>query len=313
MTIRVLRPGLLTTVQDRGRPGHQHDGVPAGGAMDDVALRVANWLVGNDGGAAALEATLVGPSLAFDEDTTIAVAGADMDARIDDRRLPPWWSARVRAGQVLTLEQAHAGCRAYIALAGGVDVPAVLGSRSTYTRAQFGRPLAARDVLRTFPRQAPPGGHGVEIHRLLPPRSTIRFVPAAGAGAAPLTAAARRAFATGEFTVSRDSDRMGIRLEGPSLEMHPHRELHSAGVAFGTIQLPPGGSPIVLMADRQTTGGYPRIGEVATVDLPLLAQARPGDAVRFEAWTRDEAEQAYVLRERTLRVLEAGLHSCTST
>lgn len=316
MSIRVLRAGAFTSVQDRGRSGRQHDGVPVSGAMDDVALRVGNALVGNPGGAAALEATLVGPSLAFDVDAYVAVTGADMDARVNGRRLAPWWATPIHAGETLTLDAARVGCRSYIAIAGGFDVPEVLGSRSTYARAGFGgvqgRKLARGDVLATGVAEADAvaGGakrrnapRGVDVRHLELQRATVRIIP--GPHLALLNHQSWRTLFESAFTLTPESDRMGLRFAGAPLVLSGAVELLSAGVAMGTVQLPPEGSPIILMADRQTTGGYPRLGEIATVDLPVLAQLRPGDQVRFAEVSAEEAERLYLERER--EVVRLGL------
>lgn len=306
MTIRVIRPGALTTVQDRGRFGWQRDGVPVSGAMDDVAFRVANWLVGNRSNEAALEATLTGPALQFAEPTAVAVTGADMDARINGHRLPPWHARRVNAGDTLTLDGARRGCRAYVAVAGGIVTDPVLGSRSTYARAKLGghqgRVLRRDDVLRTAPV---PGDtartwrpRGVDVGWLHLRRQVARII--AGPHLAMLSAASRRELYTCDYTLSPESDRMGLRFHGEPLRLQAPVEILSGAVAMGTVQLPPGGVPIVLMADRQTTGGYPRLGEVATVDLPVLAQLRPGDHLRFAEIPHAEAEALHLEREREL-------------
>lgn len=305
----VLRPGPHTTVQDLGRHGWQRDGVPVGGAMDDVAARIANWLVGNAADAALLEATLAGPAIEITADTIVAVTGADMDARVGGRLLPPWFAQPVRAGETLELGAARTGCRAYLAFAGGIDVPSVLGSRSTYARARLGglegRALARGDVLQlkrapaTAPAQAASGGRrGVKVDRLRRRAGVVRVMP--GPQLAQLTPFAREAFLGDAYVLTPDSDRMGLRFAGTRLGLRAPVEVLSAGVATGTVQLPPGGEPIVLMADRQTTGGYPRLGEVATVDLPQLAQLRPGDAIRFAEIAPREAELLYLSREREL-------------
>lgn len=312
MTLHVLRAGLYTTVQDLGRPGWQGDGVPEGGAMDDVALRLANFLVGNAESAAGLEITLDGPGLRFDRDATIAIGGADLDARVDDAMLPPWRAVHVAAGTELRFGEPRDGCRAYLAIAGGIDVPPVLGSRATYVRAAIGghegRALRRGDVL---PLGAAP------VARVRPRRLAREMQPAygdtvhvvAGPQLAALTPESRTRLFDAPFTVSARSDRMGFRLEGASLALASPVELLSAGVAMGTVQLPPDGAPIVLMADRQTTGGYPRLGEVATVDLPTLAQRRPGDVVRFAEVSLAEAQRLYLARERALALLRVALHA----
>lgn len=331
MSIHVVAPGLLSTVQDLGRAGYQCLGVPVGGAMDAFAARVANLLVGNHEGAAVLELTLAGAALRFDEDALIAVAGADLGARSDGgAEIAPWRPARVPSGETVEFQEARAGCRAYLAIAGGVVAPEVLGSRSTFTRASLGglegRALRAGDVLATgaatplaagiareIARACGRGG-GVAVARwgagpsLRPPYSARPVVYLlAGTHVSELTSAARCRLFEAEFTLSPNSDRAGYRLDGPSLELGAPLEILSEAVAFGTVQLPPDGRPIVLMADRQPTGGYPRIGEVASVDLPLLAQLRPGDRVRFREGTLAEAQRRYLAREQDLARLRAAI------
>jgi antagonist of KipI len=329
VTVRVVRPGLLATVQDLGRAGGQRHGIPIGGAMDTFALRVANLLVGNAEGDAALEVTLAGPTLAFEREALLAIGGADLGAAADGVPLPRWHPVRVPAGACVSLGAARDGCRAYVAIAGGVDVPAVLGSRSTFARARIGgldgralragdafpvgapSPLAARIAAALGPERAEPRamvahwGAGASLLPRYSARPVVRLVPGAHLGA--LTARAREALTGEEFRVAPASDRMGYRLQGPALALSAPLELLSEGVAFGTVQLPPGGSPIVLMADRQTTGGYPRLGEVASVDLPLLAQLRPGDRLRFRAISLEEAQALYLAREQAIAELRVAI------
>ena len=316
--IEVLRPGLLTTVQDTGRTGFQDQGVPAGGAADPVALRVANLLVGNPMGAAGLEMTLAGPRLRFARDTVVALGGAPMAAEVDGVPVSPWRPVRIRAGETLEVGGARTGCRAYLACAGGIDVPAVLGSRSTYLPSAFGG-FEGR-ALRTGDR-LPVGEAGAQAAAILAgidgrgsgaaawwaapsalpaysPDPELLLIP--GSHTAALTHSARAMLFGQRFRVSPHSDRMGCRLEGAGLALSAPLELTSEGVAPGTVQLPPGGSPIVLLADGGTTGGYPRVGHVATVDLPLLAQLRPGDTLRFRETNLDAAH-------RRLRSREVGL------
>jgi len=309
MTIVVERPGLHTTVQDLGRPGHQDEGMPVGGAMDDVALRIANLLAGNPPGLAALEATLTGPVVRFQRATRIALAGADLGWTVDGRPVAPWRSVVVPAGGVVAAGQPRTGCRGYLAVAGGLDVPVVMGSRATYAPAAMGgwhgRALRAGDLLplvrdtnqlRRAARVVVPSvrpGYG-EVVRLVLARD-----------AELLSAASRARLLEAPFRVSAHSDRMGVRLkpEGAPLALETRLEPLSAGVAMGTVQLPTGGAPIILMADRPTTGGYPRLGEVATVDLPVVAQLRPGDRVRFTPVSLAEAQRLYLARERELALL----------
>ena len=312
MSIVVERAGPLTTVQDLGRPGHQDEGVPVGGAMDDVALRLANLLAGNAPGAAALEATLAAPALRFARETHVAVAGADMGWAVDGTPIGNWRSAHVPAGGVLTGTHARSGCRAYVAVAGGIDVPPVLGSRATLVAAGLGgmggRALRAGDVLAMgdAPDAGPvraTGARGVAPSARPAYGGVVRLV--AGPRLDALVPAARARLLGQPLRVSPQSDRMGVRLAlaGEPLEARTQQDVLTAGVTMGTVQLPPGGGPIILMADRQTTGGYPRLGEVATVDLPLVAQLKPGDEVRFAVLSLAEAQRLYLARERELALL----------
>lgn len=299
MSVRVLRAGLLTTVQDLGRVGHQHDGVSVCGAMDVAALRLANAVVGNPDAAAGLEVTLLGPALQFQDDAVFCIAGADLSGTLDHEPVALLRALHARAGSVLTFGDRVNGCRAYIAFAGGIDVPVVLGSRSTDLRARFGgfngRALAKGDVVETGKLDFAARRAAAAITPRRAPRDevTVRALPGRHFD---LLMAESRAFLLSEqarwFRVTPQSNRMGYRLEGPPLGFAQQIEMISEPVVFGTVQLPPGGNPIVLMADRQTTGGYPRVLEVATVDLPLLAQAAPGMRVRFVRTTLEEAQDS---------------------
>lgn len=317
--MRVVAGGLRTTVQDLGRPASQRQGVPAGGAMDRIALRIGNVLVGNDEDMAALEATLIGPTLSFEHPTLVAITGADLGATVDHEPLPTWHAALVRGGSTLRFGAPKSGCVAYVAVAGGIDVPIVFGSRSTYLRAEFGglegRALRAGDILNI--------GTSSELSRRIAaslrddaavsvarwsvgpgvrPRyaSDVLVRLVAGAQTSALSAESRERLFSTQFRVSASSDRMGYRLDGATLSLANPIEMLSEAVAFGTVQLPPGGTPIILMADRQTTGGYPRIGEVATVDLPLVAQLKPGDHLRFRPISLQDAQRLYLAREHEL-------------
>ena len=326
--IEIVRAGLLTTVQDLGRYGAQRFGVPASGAMDARALRIANRLVGNDDNAAGLEVTLVGPQLQFHADTLIAICGGDWHVTIGNRRFPMNRPAWIASGSRLDLGHAVAGCRTYVAIAGGIDVAPVLGSRATYLRSGFGgmkgRALKKGDRLAMhtgahaqFPglRSAPAfTDHGfaapkwsvrVDADRLTLRPQRIRFLP--GRHWKQLAETVRNAFLGEIFRVGTASDRMGYRLEGARMEPHNYGNIASEAVAFGTIQLPPDGSPIILMADRQTVGGYPRVGEVASVDLPLLAQLKPGDTLRFEEITLSDAHRLIHEQETRLAQMQASV------
>lgn len=327
MTIHIVTGGLQTTVQDLGRVGMQRDGVPVGGAMDRTALRLGNLLVGNDDGAAALEASLIGPALTFEHESLIALAGADMSATVDGREVPTWHAMLIPSGATLRFGRPTVGCRAYVAVAGGIDVPLVFGSRSTYLRAKFGghdgRSLKPGDVLETAAPTAlslavaaalrsGAGTASVARWSIAPsvrPRYgedvVVRLV--AGAHLGLLTTTSRDALAGGTFRVSSSSDRMGYRLEGPPVSLRQPVELLSEGVTFGTVQLPPGGAPIILMADAQTTGGYPRVGELASVDLPLVAQLKPGDRLRFRFISLEDAQALYLAREADITQARATI------
>lgn len=305
--IEVLHPGLQTQLQDSGRWGWQADGVPVGGAMDGWSHRVANLLAGNAGDEATLEILLQGPRLRFERDACMALVGAELPLTLDGQPVPAGRRLRVPAGAELACGRASAGLRAYLAVQGGFDVPVVLGSRSTYVRGGFGgwqgRALQAGDRLPLGPNPSEPLSVGAlaDTTPTLPDRGQIEpvlVVPGEHWDAFP--AAVRAAFVATAWRVGPQSDRMGYRLQGPALGAPALGELLSEGVSFGTVQVPPDGQPIVLMAERQSTGGYPKIAHVASVDLPLLAQMAPGQALRFELITTDRAQALLEDRERTL-------------
>lgn len=300
--IEVIEPGMFTTVQDLGRRGHRAEGVGLSGAVDPFALRVANLLVGNPESAAGLEFTLIGPELNFLHDTVVALGGAAWEA------LPSWRPVAILAGTRLRLGAARNGCRGYLAIAGGIDVPEVLGSRSTHIRIGLGghrgRALVAGDVLPVPLVSRKVMGNWQVDPRIVPPYShqpNVRVVRGAQAGEF------GPEFWNRSFTVSPQSDRMGLRLGGEPLRRNEARELASSPVAPGTIQVPPDGHPIVLLADAQTLGGYPQMAHVIALDLPLLAQLRPGDAVQFSEVTLEVAHEHGRRREHALARLREGL------
>lgn len=321
MSIRVLAAGWQTSVQDGGRRGLAALGVGASGAMDVVSRRLANILVGNGENAAALEITLRGPRLRFDADCVVALTGAALDG------LPMWRPVAVRAGTDIAFGTMQRGAYAYLAVAGGIESETVLGSRSTDIVAGFNAALAAGDVLpilesshiqhrdlwRRFHARPLTGDSGnrdvFPANWSLNPRSwfdldlhnPIGVIE--GAHFAQLNDVARRALFDSTFRVGGDSSRMGLRLHSAHLDLREAMELVSSGVVPGTLQLPPSGDPIVLMAEAPTCGGYPRIGHVIAVDLPRLAQRRPGDSVRFTPISLDEAQTRYLERERALLAL----------
>lgn len=296
MSIRVLAPGLLTTVQDGGRTGSRHLGVGIAGALDPYSHAVANLLVGNAIAAATLEITLAGPTLAFGHATRIAICGATIDARVDGLPLPGWRPAWVPAGAVLSLGACRDGARAYLAIAGGVRVASVLGSLSTDLRGGFGghcgRALARGDVLALAPTR-------VEVRTAhaaswwIDPSPDLQWErpPIARVLAGPHPDGLRE-LCVRTWHVANASNRQGLRLEGHALHLAESSQRVSEPVAPGTIQLPSDGQPIVLLSDAQTHGGYPRIGHVIRADWPQLAQLRPGDPIRFQPCTESQARQA---------------------
>jgi antagonist of KipI len=302
MEVNVIRAGMLTTVQDLGRRGHLAEGVPFGGAADPFALRVANLLVGNAEDAPALEVTLTGPELEFPEAAWIAVCGARFEG------VAPWRPVRVEAGSRLKFGKRVQGCRAYLSISGGFDVEQVMGGRGTFLAAGIGgfqgRSLRDGDAVRTVPSERELIGHWSLDERMFPRYSrepTVRVVPGSHADDF------GDALYSARFGVTARSNRMGIRLDGPKLMRAAGDELISTAVAPGTIQVPPDGNPIVLMADAQTLGGYPRVAHVASVDIPLLAQLAPGDGVRFRRTTLAEAHALSHAWEHSLALLRQGL------
>lgn len=321
MSIKVLRPGLLTTVQDHGRHGLQHIGLCPGGAMDPFALALANALVGNPADEAALEITVIGPELQFEHDSLVAVCGAEFEGAFPHNRpvLAP-------AGSRYNVGRAVRGARAYLAVAGGFAIDPVLHSRSTYLPGGFGgykgRSLRHGDVLplketssgfslerfnrlkktsnRTTRWSAPP--------RTLPDREPIVVHVMEGQHFAEFDAAAQRAFFDTVWRIAPDSNRMGFRLGGAPLVRHEGDEILSGPTCLGTVQVPPNGTPIALMADHQTTGGYPKIAEIASADVPRLAQLAPGGKVHF---ARCSLEMAAELRRHMREQLEAALRGIT--
>jgi antagonist of KipI len=302
--LEVRSAGLLSTVQDAGRPDAAHLGVSRSGACDPLALAVANLLIGNEPGAAALEMSLLGPELTVLEPCVVGVAGADFEARLvaeADRRIAPGTSVTLVAGDVLRFGAALDGARGYVALPGGIDVPEILGSASTAPVGGFGglggRPLAVGDRLAarssaktgSAGRRWPGPGPGSGIFPGDRPR-TVRVLAGPHADAAGPDTFER--LVSTAWDVGPQSDRMGIRLEGPPLLSEGGSELVSSGVAWGAVQLPPGGRPIVLLADGPTVGGYPVVAVVASVDRPVIGQLRAGDRLCLVPVTLDEAREA---------------------
>jgi 5-oxoprolinase (ATP-hydrolysing) subunit C len=307
--ISILKAAVQTTVQDLGRRGFRHLGVGGSGAMDTLSLTIGNYLVGNAEGAAGLELCMPPASIRVGADCAIALTGADCSARLDDSPVGVGRRVVVAMGQTLDLSAAHSGSRAYLCISGGIDVPQVLGSRSTDLQAGIGgldgRLVRRGDVLPTAPSTIPDrSAAGV----LLPQMSnSIRVMP--GPEFDRFGPDAREALFTASWKVTTRSNRMGYRLEGPALVSQDTEELKSHAVFPGVVQVPPGGAPIVLMADAQATGGYPRIATVIAADLWRLAQIPPDTSIRFELSTRPEALLAWQKQRSYLHRMHEGLHA----
>jgi biotin-dependent carboxylase-like uncharacterized protein len=321
MAVNVLKPGLSTTVQDLGRPGYYHIGIPTSGGMDMLSLTAANLLVGNPAGAAVLEAVFLGPELEFTQDATVAVTGADLPPKVDGDERAGWTAFAVKKGQVLSFGFLRAGARAYIAISGGIDVPVVLGSRSTYTLGALGgfhgRKLQAGDVL--------PLGHGAGIEgRSVPPR--LRRMPGSPAGLRMLpglywhriTEAAGERFFEDTWKVAPEADRIGYRFKsGHPLDFVPREQPFGAGsdpsnivdacYPYGSVQVPGGTEPIVLHRDAVSGGGYFMLGTVISADMDLIGQLQPHTPTRFVKVTMDEALAARKDRRTVLNGIAAAL------
>ena len=310
MTLIIRKPGILTTVQDLGRTGARRFGVNPGGVMDTTAARVANILLGNSESAAVLEMHFPAAEIEFAETTGAAIAGADFEALLDDRAIPNWSSFTAQPGSILKFGGKRFGTRAYLAVPGGLRADEWLGSLSTNLAARIrgisGRRLATGDKI-----VSGPASHinsrstaGLSIIPRYSRFPTVRIIPGNEFGY--LTATSERNFLRSGFTLTNDCDRMGYRLSGKSLHLLHSLEVVSSAVTFGTIQLLPDGQLIILMADHQTSGGYPRLGTVVPVDLPLLAQCGPGDGISFEIVTIEEAERLVVRLDAELNFLRVG-------
>ena len=293
--VKVISPGALTTVQDAGRFGFLQSGISVSGVMDSYSHRAANLLVDNPQEEAVLEVTLMGPVLEFQCSTRIAVTGAMMQPKLNDQPVPMWRTIPVKEGDRLSFAGIQGGCRAYIAFAGGLDVPVIMGSKSTNLKAQVGgfegRMLKRDDMV---PLKAPSGearlwAAGEEWIPNFPAQITLRAV--LGPQEDLFTEAGIASFFSAEYVVTPANDRMGYRLEGEEITHKAGADIVSDGIVMGAVQVPSSGQPIILMADRQTTGGYTKIAPVATADLPLLAQAQAGTKIHFQRVSVEEAQQ----------------------
>lgn len=323
MALEIIKPGLSTSVQDLGRPGYYHLGIPLSGGMDRYSLAAANLLVGNDEGDAVLEAVFMGPEIRFTADALIAVTGAELPPKIDGVEQPTWSAIPVKAGQVLSFGFLKAGARAYIAVAGGIDVPIVLGSRSTYVLGALGghegRPLRADDALRVgaAKRAVAPGATAPEALRAVHAKAPVlRVLP--GLYWHRITDEAGLRFFEDTWKVAPEADRIGYRFRGGRpLEFVPRKQPFGAGsdpsnivdscYPYGSIQVPGGTEPIVLHRDAVSGGGYFMIGTVVSADMDLIGQLQPHQPARFEKIDMDGALAARRARAAKLAELAAAL------
>ena len=306
-TLKVIQPGMLSTIQDIGRYGYQRYGMPTAGAMDTFALRAANALLGNDDNAACIEATVLGPRIEILSDTRIAITGANVSPRLDSNPIPMWQSVAASKGCRLELRAPKDGMRGYLAVAGGIDVPEVMGSRATYMKAAIGgvegRPLRAGDVLNALEdsSEAPAIARKIPANVIPQYASAHELRVVLGPQQAAFTQAGIDTFLSKTYTVSIHSDRMGYRLEGEPIEHTDGPDVISDGSPLGTIQVPGDGQPIILLSDRGTTGGYTKIATVISTDLSKVAQAMPGHTIKFRAVSVEEAQEAYRRQEAFLQ------------
>jgi biotin-dependent carboxylase-like uncharacterized protein len=321
MPIEVVKPGLSTTVQDRGRSGYYNVGIPPSGALDQFALTAANLLVGNDPGAAALECAYLGPELRFTEPRVLAVTGAELEPSVNGERRPSWSSFEVEAGDVLTFGHVKRGARMYLAVAGGIDVPVVLSSRSTYTLGALGgyegRPLADGDQLSVGPDSAAEAGRSVpeELRPAMPTELEIRVVM--GLYDHLLTDAGRETFLETAWTLTPTADRIGFRYKGGQLELVKRSQPFGAGsdpsnivdspYPIGSIQVPGGVEPIVLHRDAVSGGGYAMVATVISADMDTVAQSAPGSKTRFVPVSLEAALTARRERSQRQASLETAL------
>ncbi|PIC81619.1 KipI antagonist [Sporosarcina sp. P18a] len=323
MSVNVLNAGLLTTIQDIGRTGSQKFGVLVSGAMDSYSMRVANLLVGNEEREGVFEITLFGTMLQFEEDTLIAITGGDLQTTIDGIPVANWRPLIVKKGSILKFGFAIEGCRAYLAIAGGIDIPVVMGSKSTYLVAgiggfkgralqqndhlSFGQLTESNNKVFTSIKQLGTPDWAVPHHLLISLASTQTIRIIEGTEYQHFDDASKQRLVSEPYVVTPQSNRMGLRLEGQALSLTEKLELLSEGVTFGTIQIPPNGKPIILMADRQTAGGYPKIGQVITADLGSLSQVKPNAKLYFKLITHAEAERELIVKEELIHQIKIGI------
>ncbi len=313
MGIRVLKAGMLTTVQDLGRTGYQSQGFSVAGAMDVRSFKIANLLLDNPENEAVLEFTLIGPTLQFTSETIIAITGGDFTPTLNGEPVPSYEAVYVNRGDILKFGSARTGSRGYIAFSSYLDIPVVMGSRCTNLKSQIGgfkgRKLKDEDYIgfrikrRYLPyflsRKLKPDDFSAESE-------TLRVV--LGPQDDRFSRQGIETFLTEEYTVTSDFDRMGCRLEGPFIAPKDTTDMISDGIAYGSVQVPSHGKPIVLLSDRQTTGGYPKLATVASVDIPKLVQRKTDHRIHFTAISVEEAQKLYREEEKAYEKMRSEIH-----
>ena len=303
-TIEITSPGLLTTVQDLGREGFGSLGVSPSGAADAIALRLGNRLLGNPENFAALEMTLLGGTFVFPEGAVVALTGSDFGASLDGVAISPWTSVTVSAGQTLRTGATQSGARCYLCVRGGIATHPLLGSRSTHLLSGLGghegRALRKGDVLNIGPSSGPLPKRSISPHALqrLVPRKTLRVTP--GPQSKWFSAEAQKAFYESAYRVSEESNRMGLRLDGPALPGGTHGEMITEGVSLGAVQITAAGLPIILFVEQQTTGGYAKIANVISADMSSVGQLRPRDEIHFQPVDWKTARELLIEQETLL-------------
>ena len=303
--------GLFTTIQDLGRYGYQKYGIPPSGAMDGFALQVSNLLVGNKRNESALEITSAGFSAIFEGECEIAITGADLSVTLNGKMIMPWQSFHIQDGDILKFEKIKSGFRAYLSVSGGFDIPKILGSKSTYVRAKigglYGRKLRNGDEI-ALKSKNHLIFHGTKIPSHMIPTYSNHVRVVLGPESDRFSKTEIEKFFSSTYRLTAQSDRMGYRLNGPTLKAKDGKhDILSNGMIIGTIQVPPDGNPIVMMSDHPTVGGYVKISTVISADIPSLAQLKPGDKLSFEHMTLGEAKKAYLHMQKTLDLLETHI------
>ncbi|APM40065.1 biotin-dependent carboxyltransferase family protein [Clostridium kluyveri] len=329
MNINVLQSGLITTIQDLGRVGYQKYGVIVGGVMDTYALRMGNILIGNKEGEGALEIALIGPCLNMTKGTLFSITGGDFLPTIDEEPVPMWRPVYLNRDAILKFSNCRVGCYGYLCVAGGFDLPEVMGSKSTYIKAGIGgysgRALKKGDRINLNSPEAQSVNIINVLRRKLPSQifttanwyvrgckeenSTYSFIRVIrGRNFKDFTEESLERFFHNPFKISHESDRMGYRLLGPTLKLRRTFDMISEAVSFGTVQIPPDGNPIVLLADRQTTGGYPKIAEIASVDIGKIVHMKPGEKIIFKEISLEDAESLYFYKEKYIGDLKKAIY-----